>query len=282
VKLNAHIPPDSTAATAAHRAVLAIGARRVAGRGDPRSGALARALRDSALGRRPPEEREWIARVEAHRAEIPFAMAATGAPIGLVPSDEQSGPVPVPDDATRLGHAWEACRWAAIPPVWGRFLTRLVRELNPVSCLELGTGTGLSASYQAAALELNGRGTLMSLDFQEVAAIAERGLGALGLDHRIELRVGPIDETLPGLLERIAPIDYAFLDAEHSEEATTRHFEAVLPHLADGAVVVLDDVTATPEMRRAWRAVINRDRVSLALGLRRLGVVAISGPPPSG
>ena len=56
------------------------------------------------------------------------------------------------------------------------------------------------------------------------------------------------------------------------------HFDAVLPHLADGAVVVLDDITQTAEMRRAWRTIATRERVSLAVGLRRVGVVAISAP----
>jgi predicted O-methyltransferase YrrM len=277
VKLGGLIPPDSAAAAAAHRAVMAAGARRAARRPHPRSGALSTALRETALDRAPAEEREWIARVEERRAEIPFAMAATGSPIGLVPSDRPAGPGPAPDDATRLGQSWEACRWVGIPPVWGRFLTRLVRELAPGSCLELGTGAGLSGAYQAAALELNGNGRLVTIDFQEPARIAELGFAELGLDRRVELRFGLIEEVLPQLWEEIAPIDYAFLDAEHTEEATIRHFDAVLPHLADGAVVVLDDITATAEMRRAWRAVIGRERVSLALGLRRLGVLAVSG-----
>ena len=67
-----------------------------------------------------------------------------------------------------------------------------------------------------------------------------------------------------GLVERIAPIEYAFLDAEHSEEATIEHFDALLPHLADGAVVVLDDITQAAEMRQAWSAVCAREQVSLA------------------
>ena len=41
---------------------------------------------------------------------------------------------------------------------------RLVRELRPHSCLELGTGVGVSAGYQAAAMELNGVGRLLTLD----------------------------------------------------------------------------------------------------------------------
>ena len=119
----------------------------------------------------------------------------------------------------------------------------------------------------------------MTMDFHEAARIGERGFAELGLADRVELCFGDIDETLPGVLERVAPIDYAMLDAEHTESATVRHFEAVAPHLADGAVVVLDDITATEGMRRAWQRVIAHPRVALAVPLRRIGVVAVSGAP---
>lgn len=270
MKLNSHIPPTSPAVTLMHRALIATRIGRLFGHRHRRSGAIARALRDVVVGRMPADEREWLDRIEARRAEIPFEMALAEAA-----AESADGA----DGARRLAQAWEVCRWVSVPPVWGRFLTRLVRELSPGSCLELGTGLGLSGAYQAAALELGPGGHLTTLDNHEASKIAERGFSELGLEHRIDFRFGDIDETLAAVLERIAPIDYALLDAAHSEAATVRHFDAVLPYLSDGAVVVLDDITQTDEMKRAWRAISGRERVSLALGLRRIGVIAISGPP---
>lgn len=273
------IPPDSVAVAAAHRTLMGLQARRIRSHRHPAAPALAQALADTALGREPPDEREWVDRIERLRAAIPFAMVAaeTGSATGA--GAEEGEPGPHGGEPTALGEAWAICRWASTPPVWGRFLLRLVRELSPASCLELGTGFGISAYYQGAALELNERGNLVTLDFNEAARIAEDGFSELGLDHRIELRYGDIDETLPRLLERIAPIDYVLLDAEHSEAATIRHFDAVLPYLADGAIAVLDDVGQTEGMKRAWRAVIGRERVQLSVPLRRLGVVAVAGGP---
>ena len=289
MKLSAHIPPDSQAATGAHRALMALRARRLVGSDHPGAGAVARALRTTARGQAPAAEREWIARIQARRAEIPFEMAAAEIGFAIVPGNgggeprrapgnESNAPGPAHGEAERLAQAWEICRWTCIPPIWGRFLARLVRELAPASCLELGTGLGLSAAYQASSLELNGAGSLVTVDVHEAARIAERGFARLGLEHRVKLRFGLIEDALPELVERIAPIEYAFLDAEHSEEATIRHFDALLPYLADGAIVVLDDITQTAEMRQAWSAVCAREQVSLALGLRRVGVVGVSGP----
>ena len=277
MRLNAHIPPDSPAATAAHRAVMAAGAMRLAGSDQRGARALAAALRDIAAGRMPDAEREWADRVERRRAEIPFAMVEEA--VGWGADD------PAPDDspsqrAGRLAAAWETCRWTSLPPLWGRFLTRLVRELRPRACLELGSGLGLSALYQGAALELNGRGELATMDFHPAARIAERGLVGLGLDGRVRFEFGDIDERLGPLLARLGPVDYALLDADHSEEATVRHFEAVLPHLAGSAVVLLDDITQTAEMRSAWNRVAAHDRVAVAVGLRRMGALVLTEHGP--
>src|SRR5688572_21226429 len=115
---------------------------RVALRSDRPSRALAAALRDSVIGRMSPDEREWLARIEARRSRLPEL---------LTHARDSAG-----HHGTLLPDTTRAVRWMSIPSVWGRFLMRLVRELAPRSCLELGTGFGLSTAYQAAALELNG------------------------------------------------------------------------------------------------------------------------------
>ena len=68
MKLNAHIPPTSPAVTVAHRALIATRIGRLYGHHHPRSGAIARALRDVAAGRLAAGEREWLARIEARCA----------------------------------------------------------------------------------------------------------------------------------------------------------------------------------------------------------------------
>jgi predicted O-methyltransferase YrrM len=211
----------------------------------PAARALRGALWTTALGRIPPEERAWAARIEARRAEI------------------------APPETSGFVHGM------SISPVWGRFLMRMVRRFTPRSCVELGTAFGISAAYQAAALELNGAGTLTTLERdQALAGVAEEGLARLRLP-RASVRLGPINASLDSLVGEADPIDYAFLDADHTEQATLSHFAALLPHLREGAVVVLDDVNWSDEMRRAWGAIRTEPRVSASLGLRRMGIAII-------
>jgi predicted O-methyltransferase YrrM len=238
----------------------------LSGRGDRVSMALRHALRDTALGRLPGEERAWAERIEANRRRLPRAA------VGIAARDPGA---PQRNPSEHLAEAERACEWMGLPQSWGRLLTRVVRELSPRSCLELGTGFGVSTAYQAAALELNGAGRLVSLDIPNLTAIAAPSLERLGLSHRVELVGGLIEETLPGACELAAPIDYVFLDADHTEGGTLRPFDALIPHLADGATVVFDDINWTAEMRGAWRLVRERPRVNAAFGVHRLGIAVV-------
>jgi predicted O-methyltransferase YrrM len=246
---------------------MATAGARLTGRSDRSARALGTALRSTALGAFPPEERAWIERIEAQRRRLPSDAVAV--------SRER------PDDrrlsaGEHLGEAAAACEWMSVPPASSRFMLRLVRELAPRSCLELGTGFGISTAYQAAALDLNEAGRIVSLDVAGMTEIAAPALGRLGLADRVELIPGRIEETLAGASEGAAPIDYVLLDADHTEEGTLRPFGALLPLLSDGAVVVIDDINWTDEMRRAWARAREHPAVRMAVGVHRLGV-AIAG-----
>ena len=99
------------------------------------------------------------------------------------------------------------------------------------------------------------------------------GPRGLGLD-RATVRVGPIDERLAAELDGPEPLDFAFIDAEHQADATLDQFAAILPSLAPGAVVVVDDVD-WPEMRRAQAAIGSHPRVSTSVSVGRLGFSVI-------
>jgi Methyltransferase domain len=104
---------------------------------------------------------------------------------------------------------------------------------------------------------------------------SDRAAGVFGgrPEHRITLTDGPIGETLDAAASRIAPIDYALIDAEHTEKATVENFDRLRPNLAEGAVVVVDDIFMSDEMRRVWQAIQARPGVDLVHTLRRVGIV---------
>ena len=244
------IPPDSAPAEAGRRALMAARALALARAPDETSRALARALATTATGRIPPEERAWAARIEAERPRI---------------------------EEGALAIHWICALWS-LPAIWARLQLRIVRELAPRTCLELGTAFGLSASSSAAALELEGDGRVVTIDAEpRVLPIAGETFERLGLESRVEQRVGAIDDVLEDVAREIAPVDFAFMDAEHTESATVGAFETMLPQLRAGAVVLVDDISMNDEMRSAWAAIRGSARVARAVDLHRQGIVVIGG-----
>jgi predicted O-methyltransferase YrrM len=237
---------------------------RLAGAPDGVLRSIRTALWRSAVGRIPPEERAWIARIETHQRRLPPELAASLDRSGDAASEQKI------DVATAL-------QWISLPPILARLLLHLVRELRPRACLELGTGFGISTAYQAAALELNGAGELVSLDVADMTELAGLGLTRLGLDSRVELIPGLLEDTLETVIERSPGFDYALLDADHTEESTVGAFDVILPGIADPGVVVIDDINWNAEMRRAWRTIQSRDPVVGTVSLRRLGIAIVSG-----
>ena len=164
----------------------------------------------------------------------------------------------------------------SLPPAWCVLLMRLVRELSPRSCLELGSGLGISAAYQAAALELNGSGALTTIEGSAAwAKLARRASRRSGSSGR-RCASARYASALSAELERPEPLDLAFIDAEHQADATLDQFAAMLPSLAPGAVVIVDDVD-WPDMRRAQAAIGRHARVSTSVSVGRLGISVIDG-----
>ena len=162
----------------------------------------------------------------------------------------------------------KACA-ASVQPLMGLFLFRLIREFQPNHCLELGTNLGISSAYQAAALEANGRGHLVTLEGADsLAELARENLRSLSLARRVDVVTGQFDDTLETILttDGGAKIDYAFIDGRHDEQATLDYFHEIKSDVAPtGGLLVFDDVDWSDGMHRAWTAICNDASVAGAL-----------------
>ncbi len=254
------------------RARMAVAAPRLALRRDAAGRAIARAVRDASLGRLDDGDRAWARRIESRRETLLHASATTG-PAFDPGTAGPEGRFSMERERTTVAIA---SAFMSLQRAWCVLLLRLVREVEPRFCLELGTGFGISGAYQAAGLELNGAGRLTTLEGSaDWAELASDGFRELGLDERVDLLVGPIAETLRTLPSAAGPFELVFIDAEHQAEATVEHFDALAPRLAPGAVVVLDDLNWLP-IREAWSRISADDRVGQAVAVGRLGFVVVA------
>ncbi len=141
-----------------------------------------------------------------------------------------------------LRGAVEAAEAAGLPaiqvsPPQGRLLQLLVRLVGATRILEFGTLGGYSAILMARALE---DGRLITLEAKpEYAEVARRSIDAAGVGGKVEIRVGPALEALPGLEEE-GPFDLVFIDADKVN--TPNYFAWALDRTRPGGLIVADNV----------------------------------------
>ena len=233
---------------------------------------MKQAIRETVHNRINPEEKAWIARIEQIRKQF------TGNPtpvtildFGAGDPDSQRSEEEMTRGAASATTYGEICLGSK-PALWALLLFKLIRTIQPEAAIELGTCIGISAAYQSAAQELNGKGRLITIEGSEaIAGLAEKNLQSLGLSHA-DIFCGTFKEVLPGILEKTSAVDYVFIDGHHDEQATIAYFELLLPYLSPGAVVVFDDISWSSGMRRAWEKVRNHTAVSFAVDLKMLGI----------
>ena len=125
-----------------------------------------------------------------------------------------------------------------IGPHEGALLAMLVRLTGARRILEIGTFTGYSALCMAEALPAKGKLTTCEIK-SEHAAIARSFFARSPHGHKIKTCLGPALETLAGL-PVAASFDFVFLDAD--KENYVNYYEAVLPCLRPGGLIVADNV----------------------------------------
>jgi caffeoyl-CoA O-methyltransferase len=117
----------------------------------------------------------------------------------------------------------------------GRFLEFLVYALKAQRVLELGTYSGYSSLSMAAGLPEGGH--IDTCEFDEThAEVARRYIAQSAYADRITVHLGPALETIEKLE---GEFDFVFIDAD--KENYVNYYEALLPRLADGGLMALDN-----------------------------------------
>jgi caffeoyl-CoA O-methyltransferase len=124
-----------------------------------------------------------------------------------------------------------------IGPEQGTFMTLLAQLTGARSAVEVGTFTGYSAICLARGLGDGGR--LLCCDVSdEWTSVARRYWARAGLSDRIELRLGPAEQTLAALPAETS-FDLAFIDADKT--GYVRYWDLIVPMIGPGGVILVDN-----------------------------------------
>jgi caffeoyl-CoA O-methyltransferase len=124
-----------------------------------------------------------------------------------------------------------------VGPEQGTFMTLLARLSGARRAVEVGTFTGYSSICVARGLADGGR--LLCCDVnEEWTSVARQYWQRAGLTDKIELRLGPAEQTLAALPEGTS-FDFAFIDADKT--GYVRYWDLIVPMIRPGGVILVDN-----------------------------------------
>ncbi len=243
---------------------------------DPKLQAIGIALRESLSRRLSVQEKEAISSIEKRRSfllqsdkEINIMDYGAGSSNSNRIKEEMERGV---QSKSLVADITSASK----PQFWAVQLFKMIRNLEPISCVELGSCVGISASYQASALNINGKGNIVTLEGSpEIANIAKETFESLGIKNA-SIATGPFGKTLTSVLEASKPVDFFFNDGHHDHDAVIRYFNQAIPYLSDNAVIVFDDISWSTGMRKAWTEIEEDERVAASIDLHTIGIVLVN------
>ncbi len=236
---------------------------------------IANALFDTLNNHVTSEEKTWVDRIEALRKTLESSSSKiTITDYGAGTANSSRTKEEMYQGIITIRTVGEACQ-ASKPYFWSLLLFKLIRRFKPLNSLELGTCLGISGAYLASAQKLNKKGRLVTLEGSEsLASIAEQNFQTLALDN-VSIVIGRFQDTLDNVLNEYKPIDYAFIDGHHDEQATLAYFEQIQSYLSDKSILIFDDISWSKGMCRAWKKIKENKKIKISLDLRVIGICVI-------
>ncbi len=159
-------------------------------------------------------------------------------------------------------------------PKYNRLYHRLALAAQAKHIIELGACTGINTAYLASSgadiTSFEGCPNLTLLAKQTLKYTQQEA-------HIIQ---GNIDETLPDYLASSPLIDMAFIDANHTYEATLRYFQLLITKMLHGGFLLIGDIHWSLGMKKAWEEIKEDPRVTLSIDLYEVGIICIQPDLP--
>ncbi len=169
----------------------------------------------------------------------------------------------------RVKEVREIAKNALKTPRMAQLIYRLVAHLQPKNLIELGTCLGVTSLYLHKA---NPSAQLITIEgCPEIAAVATKNFEMLDAEN-IQLLTGNFDTVLPEVLAK-QQTEFIFIDGNHTEEATLRYFNWILPKAYDKTVIVFDDIYWSEGMKSAWKKIKQHPKVTITIDLFWIGLV---------
>jgi predicted O-methyltransferase YrrM len=128
-----------------------------------------------------------------------------------------------------------------ISPEQGQFMAFLAKLIMAKKTIEVGVYTGYSALSVAQVLPEDGKMIACDIN-EEWTELAQTYWERAKVNHKIDLRIGPAEDTLNKLIQegQEGQYDFAFIDADKT--SYDRYYEQCLTLLRKGGIIIIDNV----------------------------------------
>jgi len=145
-----------------------------------------------------------------------------------------------------------------------QFLQNLCRAIGAKKTLDVGVYTGYSSLSIALAIPEDGKVIALDID-EKIPEVGRPFWKQAGVEHKIDLRIGPAAESLSELMldeANLGTFDFAFIDADKGGYDT--YYEACLKLLRKGGIIAIDN------MLWSGRVCTDEDQTPDTVALRNL------------
>ncbi|MEQ9466497.1 MAG: class I SAM-dependent methyltransferase [Ekhidna sp.] len=149
------------------------------------------------------------------------------------------------------------------------FLHLLICEQGYEKILETGTSLGINSLYLAGPDNVRKVATLEASSV--IASIAKKQFNKL-LQHKIEIKVGTLQDELESLLVKEQP-DLCFIDADHRSEAVLKCVNLIMTHCPNIECIVIHDIYWSADMLAGWDTVVSDARFPLTIDIFEAGII---------
>lgn len=149
-----------------------------------------------------------------------------------------------------------------------RLIYRLALHNKSQTAIELGTSLGLTTAYLSKACN-----QVISIEgCPNIANQASNNHLTLGINN-VEIKVGNFDEQLPSLIHQYPNCNLAFIDGNHTFDATMQYYKLLCKSMPPNSLLIFDDIYWSKEMVYAWHNITNDTLNTLTIDLFYLGLV---------
>jgi predicted O-methyltransferase YrrM len=158
-----------------------------------------------------------------------------------------------------------------------RLLYCIVKNMQPLTIIELGTSFGISALTMAVAAP--GSRVITIEGCPETSEIARRNFEVMNIRNISQL-TGSFEDHLPGIISELEPPYLAFINGNHRFDPTIQYFDRLASKSDNQSIVIIDDIHRSHDMENAWKQISDHPKTSVSIDLFRMGIVMLNPALP--